>query len=496
MITTEILEAIDELSNVTLESMIDVYDALLKEYDKSSVIMEECMDAESLNGFVIFQEGAFGDEVKKMGKGQNTFVRILTLIPRILVAVFRVIKNKLSKGMDKAGKETKKLGKSVANMADDTKRKLFGKMTRKERRTLLISGLAGAAITTAATVPIIHDAKKGVNSAFKTRELSNEATEKFIKDNIKFINETSKWKNATNITVALDYESGDITLKTEDGAQITSKRFSFIFADDGVKVTIAKADKKNTWTATTTASTADVNRSEKESPSKEEGSKSKEETPKEEQTPEKVEKCLTAFENLEEFYSKYVSTADEYKLPISYEDGKVYIKEGVSSTVENMLNAAKDLEELLKYDENNLKGKGRTIDRLLVKYKECKYPDTFKKDTPEQCTDNVMKSFTRFNNEQEKVMSAINNSYIGSDNIAGKKRSEIKSMDKSVAKYKALVGVIGAYITQQHEYFSRNIKIWNDTVEVIHWVNECFCVSEEKSDDYKASAEKISNNKK
>ena len=42
MITNEILEAIDEVSNVTLESMVEVYSALCAEYEKSAVILEEC----------------------------------------------------------------------------------------------------------------------------------------------------------------------------------------------------------------------------------------------------------------------------------------------------------------------------------------------------------------------------------------------------------------------------------------------------------------------
>ena len=112
MLTNEILSSIDNIDECVMEAEMNVISAMINEYDKAIMIMEN-YNGNDYSSFDIFQEG-FKDEVNKpvFGvKGENWFKRIGMIIPRLIAMIVTAMKklvNKiLSRPIKKQNKESK-----------------------------------------------------------------------------------------------------------------------------------------------------------------------------------------------------------------------------------------------------------------------------------------------------------------------------------------------------------------------------------------------------
>ena len=75
MIISEVLDAIDNINSITIESEIDTCKSLLSSYDKMS-LLEEYYEGDDINGFKIFQEA----QTESPKKNQGIFRTIINAI--------------------------------------------------------------------------------------------------------------------------------------------------------------------------------------------------------------------------------------------------------------------------------------------------------------------------------------------------------------------------------------------------------------------------------
>ena len=98
MLTNEILSSIDNIDDCVMEAELSVLTAMINEYDKAIMIMEN-YNGDSYDCFDIFQEG-FKDEVNKPirgVKGENIIKRILLAIPRLIALLIKKVKKFFNK---------------------------------------------------------------------------------------------------------------------------------------------------------------------------------------------------------------------------------------------------------------------------------------------------------------------------------------------------------------------------------------------------------------
>ena len=98
MLTNEILSSIDNIDECVMEAEMNVLNAMINEYDKAIMIMEN-YNGNDYSSFDIFQEG-FKDEVNKPirgVKGENILKRILMAIPRLIAMIVRKVKKFFNK---------------------------------------------------------------------------------------------------------------------------------------------------------------------------------------------------------------------------------------------------------------------------------------------------------------------------------------------------------------------------------------------------------------
>ena len=94
----EILSSIDNIDECVMEAEMNVLTAMINEYDKAIMIMEN-YNGDSYDCFDIFQEG-FNDELNKpvFGvKGENILKRILMAIPRLIAMLVKKVKKFFNK---------------------------------------------------------------------------------------------------------------------------------------------------------------------------------------------------------------------------------------------------------------------------------------------------------------------------------------------------------------------------------------------------------------
>ena len=114
MIISEVLDAIDNINSITIESEINTCRSLLYSYDKM-LIIEEYYDGNDIDDFKIFQEGEKLDlvkeDLKKQNEGKSTLNKIIFTIPRLIRSIFRLITGKLKKSSEKAKQVSEKYKK-------------------------------------------------------------------------------------------------------------------------------------------------------------------------------------------------------------------------------------------------------------------------------------------------------------------------------------------------------------------------------------------------
>ena len=98
MLTNEILSSIDNIDECVMEAEMNVLNAMINEYDKAIMIMEN-YNGNDYSSFDIFQEG-FKDELNKPirgVKGENIIKRILMAIPRLIALLVKKVKKFFNK---------------------------------------------------------------------------------------------------------------------------------------------------------------------------------------------------------------------------------------------------------------------------------------------------------------------------------------------------------------------------------------------------------------
>lgn len=208
MITNQILDSIDNIDSVILESEIDVCHSLLNSYNKITMIVES-YHGDLLEDFEIIQEG-FGDDVKndmkKTGANQNKFFKILTALPRLILAVIRALKKKFSKSMDKAGETASSFAQNLKNAPAEVKetvQKVFSK-DEGERHTGLkvITAVAGAAAAGGAVLLCVKKFKKTADNIQEKEIQPSEITS--MEQLNQIIDEKIKELNESNVSADID----------------------------------------------------------------------------------------------------------------------------------------------------------------------------------------------------------------------------------------------------------------------------------------------------
>lgn len=139
----KVLDSIDMVDDVTLEYSFNIVDSMFKAYEKSAIILEN-YEGDDLSSFTIFQEGEIMEDVKRQGKGQGTLMKILTALPRLIIAVFR----KLTGTLKKVG-DPEELNKKMDKLADGSKQvmgALLSKADKKQKRQKLKDAIRDAGI--------------------------------------------------------------------------------------------------------------------------------------------------------------------------------------------------------------------------------------------------------------------------------------------------------------------------------------------------------------
>ena len=153
---TEILAALDNVENVTMESSFDVMFTMADSYDKAAVILEN-YNGSDINSFAIFQEDGENNTAVQQGnasgntnaeaKKESVFYKILMFIPRLLQQLGRFIA-KTWNGVTTDVKEVSSnggLSEKVSSIFD----KILGKDENWVKEHAVELGLSGAALTAA-----------------------------------------------------------------------------------------------------------------------------------------------------------------------------------------------------------------------------------------------------------------------------------------------------------------------------------------------------------
>lgn len=156
---TEILAALDNVENVTMESSFDVMFTMADSYDKAAVILEN-YNGSDIKSFAIFQEDGENNTAVQQGdasgntnaeaKKESVFYKILMFIPRLLQQLGRFIA-KTWNGVTTDVKEASSKGalsEKVSSIFD----KILGKDENWVKEHAVELGLSGAGLAAAITL--------------------------------------------------------------------------------------------------------------------------------------------------------------------------------------------------------------------------------------------------------------------------------------------------------------------------------------------------------
>ena len=524
MYTTEaaVLAAIDEVADITLESSIDVYASLLNEYEKTAVILEE-YNGNNIEGYTFFQEGAIGDEVKKMGKDQNAFVRILTLIPRLIVAIFRVVKSKLSKSVEKGKDEISDFAKTIKKIPKETKKKLFDGHKFDSKEVAVMLGLAtvagvGAKLTidnikhikaTKKTLSVINGLTK--EDILEQKDVSTIELIKFIKSNYKCIDAGEAFTNSEGINVEvvdghikISNDAGSITsgaflfrMNPHDKLALYNQKFGAYIVtikqssaeeaeeakkrEEDYKKSVEKAYEAKERNDKIKAAKENVDSKKAAAKAVEGGS-----------VPESAKKLTNALNSIAEFNKKYSEEGKKHLMIIDYDEAtdSVKITESVSKTTDLLLDYLNDLESVMN-------GTG-SVKKLNVKHNESfNEINVMTTASPEACSVAVRKAYEKMVANEQRLTTLLDKAKANAKDqkvkdIVNETSKDKRKPDTAGDKNKAAVELatkISVRITTLHSLFQQAVTYWDRVVDVIHWVNACYNVEGQKDADYKAKVE-------
>ena len=156
-IKSQILDAIDDINIITAECEYNTICEMYNSYDKASMILEY-YEGDNVDAFNVFddtdnfyQESGVSDKMKKSGAKYNTFMKIITFIPRLIKALFETISEKLKK--TKPSKELQQAPKEVKEKLTTA----FDKKKDKKKRIATVASLIlGAGAVGVATKVGVH----------------------------------------------------------------------------------------------------------------------------------------------------------------------------------------------------------------------------------------------------------------------------------------------------------------------------------------------------
>lgn len=187
-IKNQIIDAIDDINLITSECEYNTICEMYNSYDKASLILEY-YEGEDVSSFGLFQESSVSDKMKKSGEKYNTFMKIITFIPRLIKALFQTIKEKFKK--IKPSKELQKAPKEVKEKLATA----FDKKTDKKKRIATIASLIlGAGAVGVATGVGVHKLSGGNDNTDVEKEAENIVNN--IDNNLEDIN--NRYKNLVN----------------------------------------------------------------------------------------------------------------------------------------------------------------------------------------------------------------------------------------------------------------------------------------------------------
>ena len=153
-IKNQILDAIDDINIITAECEYSTICEMYNSYDKASLILEY-YEGEDVSSFNVFQESSVSDKMKASGKKYNTFMKIITFIPRLVKALFQTIKEKFKK--IKPSKELQQAPKEVKEKLTT----VFDKKKDKKKRIVTIASLIlGAGVAGVVTKAGVHNLRR------------------------------------------------------------------------------------------------------------------------------------------------------------------------------------------------------------------------------------------------------------------------------------------------------------------------------------------------
>ena len=182
MLTNEILSSIDNIDDCVMEAEMNVISAMINEYDKAIMIMEN-YNGNDYSSFDIFMEADEStannnsNEPKKSkldgpilgSKGENIIKRILLIIPRLIAALVRSIKKKWD---NRKSQQLIKRIEFLENLTQDQKKQL----------TELQGGLDKTNIKLKKTNLKIDDNTTRIHEMGKNNNLYNKSFTKSIDD--------------------------------------------------------------------------------------------------------------------------------------------------------------------------------------------------------------------------------------------------------------------------------------------------------------------------
>ena len=220
MLTNEILSSIDNIDDCVMEAEMNVISAMINEYDKAIMIMEN-YNGDSYDCFDIFQEG-FKDDigtafkgVDKNGKKERILKRIIMFIPRLIQAFINMLKNKWNNRKSQQHiKKIEELEKTIKDLKAEMNDKMRDMDQRHEQTAYRTAKLQDDINKLDDKVNTSNDRISDVESSLNKRI---DSTRRHVAENKRRIRESNKIHDREIINVKNDvhYLSGGIeSLKT------------------------------------------------------------------------------------------------------------------------------------------------------------------------------------------------------------------------------------------------------------------------------------------
>ena len=220
MLTNEILSSIDNIDDCIMEAEMNVINAMINEYDKAIMIMEN-YNGNDYSSFDIFQEG-FKDDigtafkgVDKNGKKERILKRIIMFIPRLIQAFINMLKNKWNNRKSQQHiKKIEELENTIKDLKGEMNSKLRDMDTRHEQAAYRSAKLQDDINKLTDKVDASNNRITDVESSLNNRI---DSTRRHVAKNKRDIHFSNKMhdRKMENVEDSVRYLNGDVeSLKT------------------------------------------------------------------------------------------------------------------------------------------------------------------------------------------------------------------------------------------------------------------------------------------